>query len=205
MKRLIALFLLAALTLTGCTQNSAEPVNPLAEWLAAANLDAEETPKQLYAAALNEDMLVVYSTSTRSLDWLMGRSNVRAVDEIAQKANERYSLLSAALTRMEYITEEMKEQKLPMLASSKLSFVRDAVNALLVSKSGNDVLAYIGEYIFGHFVRPKAFTLGCETYMEFYSNNDNLRHLAMVPIYEGLSALRSQIKSDTVEEVRSGE
>jgi len=68
MKRTIAILLLLAIFLTSCTQNKPAPENPLAEWLAAANLDAEETPEQLYAAALNEGMLVVYSTSTRMMD-----------------------------------------------------------------------------------------------------------------------------------------
>jgi iron(III) transport system substrate-binding protein len=40
----------------------------MAVWERAANLTAEETPAQLYAAALQEDTLVVYSTSSRMLD-----------------------------------------------------------------------------------------------------------------------------------------
>jgi len=68
MKRLIALSLLLSVMLMGCTPKSTEPDNPLVDWLTTANLDAEETPEQLYAAALDEDMLVVYSTSTRMMD-----------------------------------------------------------------------------------------------------------------------------------------
>ncbi len=67
MKRLIALLLLLALVLVGC-QSANEPKDPLADWLEAANLDAEETPEQLYAAAQNEGMLVIYSTSSRMFD-----------------------------------------------------------------------------------------------------------------------------------------
>ena len=65
MRRMIALWLLLAVILTGCAQNSAQPENPLADWLNAAELDAEKTPEELYAAALDEGVLVVYSTSTR--------------------------------------------------------------------------------------------------------------------------------------------
>ena len=68
MKRMIAVTLLLALVLAGCMKNNTEAANPLADWLVAANLNADETPEALYAAALNEDMLVVYSTSTRVMD-----------------------------------------------------------------------------------------------------------------------------------------
>ena len=67
MKRLIALALTLVFVLAGCS-NAAETKDPLAGWLEAANLDAEETPEQLYAAAQKEDMLVIYSTSTRMFD-----------------------------------------------------------------------------------------------------------------------------------------
>jgi iron(III) transport system substrate-binding protein len=68
MKKLIALFLLFAVAVTGCTQKPTEQDNPFAEWLKNANLDAVETAERLYAAALSEDMLIVYSTSTRIMD-----------------------------------------------------------------------------------------------------------------------------------------
>ena len=67
-KSLVALTLLLSLAITGCAQKNTEPANPLIEWLVAANLDAVETPEDLYAAALNEDMLIVYSSSTRVMD-----------------------------------------------------------------------------------------------------------------------------------------
>jgi iron(III) transport system substrate-binding protein len=44
------------------------PDNPFADWLAAAKLNAEEQPEELYAAALDEGALTVYSTSTRMMD-----------------------------------------------------------------------------------------------------------------------------------------
>jgi len=72
MRRVIALTLLfmmvLAIILTGCAQRDTESAGPLADWLVAAGLDARETPEALYAAALSEDMLVVYSTSTRMMD-----------------------------------------------------------------------------------------------------------------------------------------
>lgn len=68
MKRIIAVSLLLILIIAGCTPQPSQPKDPLADWLTAAKLDAEETPEELYAAALKEDMLVVYSTSTRMID-----------------------------------------------------------------------------------------------------------------------------------------
>jgi len=74
MKKMIALFLLAAvfllvaIFLTGCALNKNEPADPLAEWLITANLDTPKGASELYAAALEEEMLLVYSTSTRVMD-----------------------------------------------------------------------------------------------------------------------------------------
>lgn len=69
-ERAMYLFLLLALlgVLGGCTNQTALPEDPLAGWLEAARLDAQETSETLYQAALLEDTLVVYSTSTRMLD-----------------------------------------------------------------------------------------------------------------------------------------
>jgi iron(III) transport system substrate-binding protein len=68
MRRLITLFLIFVLATSGCTPMNSETENPYVDWLAAANLDAKETPEELYAAALKEDMLIVYSTSTRMME-----------------------------------------------------------------------------------------------------------------------------------------
>jgi iron(III) transport system substrate-binding protein len=68
MKRLFALLLLFIFVVAGCSPKDAEPDNLFGDWLTTANLDAEETSEQLYAAALLEDMLIVYSTSTRMYD-----------------------------------------------------------------------------------------------------------------------------------------
>ncbi len=67
MKKWIVLSLLVLFTLAGCDK-AKESGEPLAEWLQGAKLDAEETPEELYEAALGEGMLVVYSTSTRMFD-----------------------------------------------------------------------------------------------------------------------------------------
>jgi iron(III) transport system substrate-binding protein len=65
---LLLLFLSLALSLSACGGEKGSLENPMAQWEEKANLTAEETPEQLYAAALNEDTLVVYSTSSRMLD-----------------------------------------------------------------------------------------------------------------------------------------
>ena len=64
----IAVLLLIMLVLASCAVRPSEPQNPLIQWLEDAKLDARETPEELYAAALKEDTLVVYSTSTRMMD-----------------------------------------------------------------------------------------------------------------------------------------
>ena len=53
--------LLSALLFTGCggKEAAADP------WLEAAALDAEESPEELYEKALTEDVLIVYTVSTR--------------------------------------------------------------------------------------------------------------------------------------------
>lgn len=68
MKRLLVMAITLTLMLSACGPASDQEKDPLAGWLAAAKLDAEETPEELYAAALNEGILTVYSTSTRMMD-----------------------------------------------------------------------------------------------------------------------------------------
>ena len=68
MKRVIAPILAMILVLSACTPKPTESSDPLADWIINARLDAEETAAELYAAALNEGMLVVNSTSTRMFD-----------------------------------------------------------------------------------------------------------------------------------------
>jgi len=68
MIKFMALYLLTMIILTGCAANNAEKSGTLDDWLVAANLDVHKTSDELYAAALEEDMLVVYSTSTRVMD-----------------------------------------------------------------------------------------------------------------------------------------
>jgi iron(III) transport system substrate-binding protein len=68
MKRmhLILLSLIAMLGLSAC--DASEPQDAMTAWEEKANLTAQESPEQLYEAALEEDTLVIYSTSTRMLD-----------------------------------------------------------------------------------------------------------------------------------------
>jgi iron(III) transport system substrate-binding protein len=87
MTRKLAILLALLSALTGCAK--AEPPDPLAGWLESASLNAEETPEQLYSAALNEDTLVVYSTSTRMMD-------------VAKSFEKQYPGLTA---RVEHIRE----------------------------------------------------------------------------------------------------
>ncbi len=57
--------------LCACGQGAGRAAGPTAqmqEWAQAAKLNAEETPLQLYQAALEEGTLVVYSTSTRVIE-----------------------------------------------------------------------------------------------------------------------------------------
>jgi iron(III) transport system substrate-binding protein len=64
--RLILTFLIVTLSISGCEAKDTN--EEITVWEEKANLDAQETPEQLYAAALSEETLVVYSTSTRMLD-----------------------------------------------------------------------------------------------------------------------------------------
>ena len=57
MKRTAALLLAGILLLSGCATQPAEQKDPLADWFINARLDAKETPDELYAAALDEDIL----------------------------------------------------------------------------------------------------------------------------------------------------
>lgn len=68
-KRILAAFCAAFLLLGGCAgQKPTAQQADMAVWLEKARLDAEETPEELYAAALEEETLVIYSISTRMLD-----------------------------------------------------------------------------------------------------------------------------------------
>ena len=61
---LLAVFLLAGVS--GCGKPAAsESEQALQKWLEQAELNSQDTPEALYEAALKEDTLVVYSTTTR--------------------------------------------------------------------------------------------------------------------------------------------
>lgn len=68
MKKVLAFILFFIFALFGCTPQPTQPKDSLADWPAAAKLDAEETPEELYTAALGEGMLVVYSVTSRVFD-----------------------------------------------------------------------------------------------------------------------------------------
>ena len=68
MKKCIALALLFILITSGCSKRLMEQETPMDDWLKTAKLNAEESSEDLYAAALKEDTLVIYSTSTRMMD-----------------------------------------------------------------------------------------------------------------------------------------
>ena len=59
-KKLTAV-LLTLLLCTGCTKEAAD----MDRWLETAALDAQESPQELYEKALKEDVLIVYTVSTR--------------------------------------------------------------------------------------------------------------------------------------------
>ncbi len=70
-KTLVSLILIALLLfLTACSESEAKTKKgaEMERWLSTANLDAEETPEELYKKALAEDTLVVYSISSRVMD-----------------------------------------------------------------------------------------------------------------------------------------
>ncbi len=70
MKKRILSALCAGLMLLGaCSVSKPAPQQKdMEQWLKTARLDAKETPKELYEAALKEDTLVIYSVTTRMLD-----------------------------------------------------------------------------------------------------------------------------------------
>ncbi len=70
MKKIVIIVTVILLILIGCSgTNTVKPQGKnMPEWVKTANLDAQETPQQLYEAALYEDTLIIYSVSTRLMD-----------------------------------------------------------------------------------------------------------------------------------------
>ena len=62
------LLTLAALITAYRARNAPVQRDPLADWPAIAGPDEMKTPEELYAAALDEGILIVYTTSTRAID-----------------------------------------------------------------------------------------------------------------------------------------
>lgn len=68
-KRLLLHFMLLSMLLSGSTKlTTSSQEKYLTTWLEDANLDGIETPEELYQQALSEDILIVYSTTTRIYD-----------------------------------------------------------------------------------------------------------------------------------------
>jgi len=68
-KRILAVLCAGLFLLSACTVNKPAPQQKdMEQWLKTARLDAKESPEELYAAALKEDTLVIYSVTTRMLD-----------------------------------------------------------------------------------------------------------------------------------------
>lgn len=92
-KKLVAVFLLLCL-LTGCAK-TAETKSEMDIWAENAKLDAEESAESLYKAALEEDVLKIYTVSSRLFD-------------VAESFQKQYPGLLAEVTY--YRAEEIKEK-----------------------------------------------------------------------------------------------
>jgi len=146
-----------------------------------------------------------------SFDWLAGRSDVREVDAIAQKANDRYGLTDIALKRLEFIEKTVKEtetedeegEEMKLSPSfEKIMLIQGAANMLIASKLGNEVLANIAEYVMRNFDETPPLVTGGGSLMEFLAKENNGRHLFMIAIQERLAAMRTQFYGDGLEKVR---
>ncbi len=67
LKKLIAVSLTGILLLSGCARNEQES-SGMSEWEKAAKLSAHETAEELYEAAKAEDVLTIYTVSSRVFD-----------------------------------------------------------------------------------------------------------------------------------------
>jgi len=67
---IVAVLVGLAIILTGCGESSINDSQSVSmkRWLIEADLNSEQSPEQLYQAALKEDMLVIYSVSSRVFD-----------------------------------------------------------------------------------------------------------------------------------------
>lgn len=143
-----------------------------------------------------------------SFDWLAGRSDVREVDAIAQKASGRYGLLDAVLKRLAFITDTVTAIDADKMITSqheKPMLIQAAVNMLVGSKLGNDVLANIAEYIMRDFEDTPPLVMGAGSLAEFLSKENNMRHLFMMAIQERLATMRTQYYDDGIEPVGGNE
>jgi len=68
-KRILSALCAGLMLLCACAVNKPDlQQKDMEKWLETAKLDAAESPEELYAAALKEDTLVIYSISTRMMD-----------------------------------------------------------------------------------------------------------------------------------------
>lgn len=97
MKKLVSFFimpLLVIVTLAGCGKSD-KGSKPMEEWAKKANLSAEETAEELYEAAKQEDVLQIYTVSSRLFD-------------VAESFTANYPELLVEVTY--YRAEEMKDK-----------------------------------------------------------------------------------------------
>ncbi len=108
--KFIALALTGILLLSGCARNSGDS-SGMSEWEKAAKLNAHETADELYEAAKAEDVLTVYTVSSRVFD-------------VVESFQARYPglLVEATYYRAEEIKDKLYEAKANGQAGCDLIF-----------------------------------------------------------------------------------
>ena len=99
LKKLIAVSLTGILLLSGCARNKQDS-SGMSEWEKAAKLNAHETAAELYEAAKAEDVLTIYTVSSRVFD-------------VVESFQKQYPglLVEATYYRAEEIREKLYEGK----------------------------------------------------------------------------------------------
>ncbi len=103
MEKLLLVLALCTALFTGCTAR--QDNSQRKDWLAQAKLDAVETPEELYAKALEEGILTVYSTSTRVVDTaksFQAQYPGLTVKVLDIRADELMEMLRQTITSGEY-------------------------------------------------------------------------------------------------------
>lgn len=107
---LAAMLLGFSLAFAGCFSGASQDPEPDRQWLLEANLDARETPEELYQAALEEDVLRVYSNTTRMLEvkkTFEARYPGLVVDVVDIRGSDMLELLTKAHKEGESICDVM--------------------------------------------------------------------------------------------------